>query len=203
MPGMLEFVSSSAKASDDKNRKRLSTLLKKVRTMKDYWLAKLIASVGQVDSRKRLQKSVYLLQSAGCPLKCDYLLHYYGPYSFELAGLIDQLCGAKVIEETSEQLDTGAVRYKSAITDKGRRVLASFEMTEPGQKARRQIAPFIERFTDLAMKNAWVLELGATVGYYYESDWEDARTQAAAFKKIPRNNKNLLEATDLARMFAR
>lgn len=179
----------------------LSTLLKKVGTMKDYWLAKLIASVGQVDSRKRLQKSIYLLQRAGCPLRCDYLLHYYGPYSFELAGLMDQLCGAKVIEETAEKLGTGAVRYRSAITDKGRRVLALFEATEQGQKAHRQIAPFIERFKDLAVKNAWVLELGATVGYYYESDWEDARFQAAAFKKMPRNDKKLLEATELAETF--
>ena len=81
--------------------------------MKDYWLAKLISSVEVVDSRKRLQKAIYLLQLAGCPLKCDYLLHYYGPYSFELAGLINQLDGANIIEETPEQLSTGVIKYKS------------------------------------------------------------------------------------------
>ncbi|MEJ2703204.1 MAG: hypothetical protein P8Z79_12250 [Sedimentisphaerales bacterium] len=169
--------------------------------MKDYWLAKLIASVDHVDSRKRLQKSIYLLQRSDCPLKCDYLLHYYGPYSFELAGLMDQLCGAKVVEETPEQLGAGTIRYKSAITERGQRTLASFERTERGQKVLRQITPFIEKFKTLAVKNAWVLELGATVGYYYEGDWQDARTRAATFKKISKNDRRLLEATKLAQAF--
>ena len=97
--------------------------------MKDYWLAKLISSVTEVDSRKRLQKSIYLLQQAGCPLQCDYILHYYGPYSFELAALIDQLDGAKIIEETPEATGYGS-RYESRITEKGRKILHSIEETE-------------------------------------------------------------------------
>lgn len=169
--------------------------------MKDYWLAKLIASVEKVDSRKRLQKSVYLLQRAGCPLKCEYILHYYGPYSFELAGLIDQLGGAKIIEEKPEQLGTGVVRYTSVITDKGRKVLGSFEKTKGGNEAREQIDPFVDSFASLAGKNLWVLELGATVRYYYEGDWKKARSQAAAFKKIQENDQQLSEATDLAKKF--
>lgn len=171
--------------------------------MKDYWLAKLICSVERVDSRKRLQKSVYLLQRAGCPLKCDYLLHYYGPYSFELAGLIDQLEGANIIQETEEQLGTGVLRYKSVITEKGRNVLDSFEKTKTGEEARRQIEPFIERFKDLTGVNPWVLELGATVGYYYEGNWEDARAQTAEFKKIRKNDRQLSEATELAKKFVK
>jgi len=67
--------------------------------MRDYWLAKLISSVTEVDSRKRLQKSIYLLQRAGCPLHFSYILHYYGPYSFDLAGLIEQLKGSGVVAE--------------------------------------------------------------------------------------------------------
>ncbi len=65
--------------------------------MRDYWLAKLISSITEVDSRKRLQKSIYLLQRAGCPLRFSYILHYYGPYSFDLAGLIEQLKGSSVV----------------------------------------------------------------------------------------------------------
>jgi uncharacterized protein YwgA len=171
--------------------------------MKDYWLAKLIASVPGIDSRKRLQKSIYLLQRAGCPLKCDYLLHYYGPYSFELAGLMDQLSGAKIIEETPEQLGTGVVRYKSVITEKGTRVVNSFERTEQGQKVLRQVAPFIERFKNLTRENPWVLELGATVAYYYEDNWEYARTQTAAFKKIAHEDPQLDKAIELAKTFVR
>ena len=67
--------------------------------MRDYWLAKLISSVTEMDSRKRLLKLIYLLQRAGCPLHFNYILHYYGPYSFDLAGLIEQFKRSSVIIE--------------------------------------------------------------------------------------------------------
>ena len=35
--------------------------------MTKYQLAKLIQFVGNLETRKRMQKVVYLLQSAGCP----------------------------------------------------------------------------------------------------------------------------------------
>jgi uncharacterized protein YwgA len=171
--------------------------------MKDYWLAKLIGSVEQVDSRKRLQKSIYLLQLAGCPLKCDYLLHYYGPYSFELAGLIDQLNGAEIIEETPELTGYSNVRYKSRIRDKGKRVLANFERGKTGKKVHAQIKPFIPRFQKLNQEDLWVLELGATVAYFYKDRWEDAQTQTAEFKRIRKNDHNLSKATELAKTFLR
>jgi len=169
--------------------------------MKDYWLAKLISSVQEVDSRKRLQKSVFLLQLKRCPLKCDYLLHYYGPYSFELAGLMDQLDGADIIEESPEQLGTGVVRYTSRITDKGSRVLNSFEKTERGREVRDEITRFIPRFQKLNGEDLWVLELAATAGYYYEDDWQDAKTQTATFKRIRINDTKLRTAIELAKEF--
>ena len=169
--------------------------------MKDYWLAKLISSVGEVDSRKRLQKSIYLLQRSGCPLKCDYLLHYYGPYSFELAGLIDQLDAAEIIEEAPEQLSTNVIRYRSEITEKGKRVLNSFEESPDGQKLQAAITPFIPRFKKLNQEDAWVLELGATVAYYFDGSWKDAQTQTARFKRIKIKDNKLLLAVKLAKGF--
>jgi len=171
--------------------------------MKDYWLAKLIRSVEQVDSRKRLQKSIYLLQLAGCPLKCDYLLHYYGPYSFELAGLIDQLKGAEIIKESADLTGYGNQRYISQITDKGTHVLADFEKSKTGRDVYAQIKQFIPLFQQLNQEDLWVLELGATVGYYYEGNWEVARAQAAAFKKISKNDRQLSEATELAKKYVK
>lgn len=169
--------------------------------MKDYWLAKLISCVPAVNSRKRLQKSIYLLQVAGCPLQCDYLLHYYGPYSFELAALMDQLDGADIIEETPEQLGTGVVRYASRITDKGTDVLSSFERTERGREVCGDITPFIPEFQKLNAEDAWVLELAATVGYYHEDDWQNAQVQTAKFKRIHENDTKLLTAIKLAKEF--
>jgi uncharacterized protein YwgA len=169
--------------------------------VKDYWLAKLIASVGKVDSRKRLQKSIYLLQLAGSPLQCDYLLHYYGPYSFELAGLIDQLNGAQIIEEIREPLGPGAVRYRSAATDNGKKRLGEFENTDRGRQVRAQIEPFVERFKELNEADPWILELAATVAFYHEDDWNEAQRQTSLFKKVPVNDSHLKAAVMLARRF--
>jgi uncharacterized protein YwgA len=171
--------------------------------MKDYWLSKLIGSVPQVDSRKRLQKSIYLLQLAGCPLKCEYILHYYGPYSFELATLIDQLRGAQIIEEIEDFTGFGNVRYRSKITETGKRVLGNFEKTPTGKKVHRQIRPFISQFEQLSHEDPWVLELAATVAYCREDSWEDAKARAATFKRIRKDDPKLVQATGLAKEFMR
>jgi len=169
--------------------------------MKDYWLAKLIGSVTKVDSRKRLQKSIYLLQRAGCPLSLSYILHYYGPYSFELAGLIDQLKGADIIDESPEQTGFGGVRYKSKISKKGKRVLENFQKSKTGKEVYGQIQPFIPIFEKLNQKDLWVLELAATVAYFYEDRWTEAQKQTATFKKIPPDNSDLKRAVKLAKKF--
>jgi uncharacterized protein YwgA len=170
--------------------------------MKDYWLAKLISSVDEVDSRKRLQKSIYLLQLAGCPLQCDYLLHYYGPYSFELAALIDQLDGAGIIKETQEQLAPGVTRYRSSIEPKGKQVLSSFEQTETGRQIHHEIQPFIQQFKELNQQDVPSLELAATAAYFYDGNWEEAKNKAATFKAIHQNDDRLLQAIRLAKGFA-
>ena len=170
--------------------------------MKDYWLAKLISSVPKVDSRKRLQKSIYLLQSRkGFPFKFDYCLHYYGPYSFELASAIDQLNAADIINENQEQTGFGSIRYKSQITEKGKRVLADFQKSDVGKKANRKISPFIRLFEQLNQKKLWVLELAATAAYFHEVDWPRAQDQTATFKKIAVDDSNLEQAVNIAKAF--
>ena len=171
--------------------------------MKDYWLAKLISCVEEVDSRKRLQKTVYLLQLHGSPLVCDYILHYYGPYSFELASLIDQLNGGGIIKETLEPLAPGAVRYRSVITDSGKRALEEFEQTDKGRELRGQIEPFLGQFEDLNEQDPWVLELAATVAFYHEDDWSEAQRKTALFKKVPESDQKLRQAAALAGRFKR
>jgi len=167
--------------------------------MKDYWLAKLISSVTEVDSRKRLQKSIYLLQQAGCPLQLSYILHYYGPYSFELASLIDQLKGADIIDESAAQTEFGNIRYRSKINIRGTQVLTNFEKTEDGKQAMAKITPFTPRFKDLNEKDPWVLELAATIAYFYEGDWSEAQKQTATFKKLSKNDNKLKQAFELAK----
>jgi len=154
-----------------------------------------------VDSRKRLQKAIYLLQLHGSPLACDYILHYYGPYSFELASLIDQLNSAGIIEETPEPLAPGVVRYRSAVTEPGKKALNKFEQSDRGRQLHADIVPFITQFKDLNGKDPWVLELAATVAFYHRGDWDEAQRQTASFKKIRVNDAKLKEAVKLARRF--
>ena len=164
--------------------------------MNDYWLAKLISSVGKVDSRKRLQKAVYLLQLAGCPLKCDYILHYYGPYSFDVAALVDCLDGADIIEETPK-----GNRYEVHIIDKGKAALKRFEKTLKGQSVLSQIQRFVPLFEQLNAEDPRVLELAATVAYFYKGDWTEAREQTSALKSVPSSDPDLQKAEELARKF--
>ncbi len=164
--------------------------------MKDYWLAKLISSVKEVDSRKRLQKSIYLLQLAGCPLRLSYILHYYGPYSFELAGLIDQLDGAEIIKETQV-----GPAYKSRIMPRGNEVIKNFEKTKVGVKAKQALNSFIPKFKVLNIEDPWLLELAATAAYFRKDNWEEAKRQTARFKHLQENDSNLQKAIKIAGEF--
>ena len=169
--------------------------------MKDYWLAKLISEVRKVDSRKRLQKSIYLLQFCkDFPLKFDYFLHYYGPYSFELASTIDQLNAADIIKEVPEPVSIG-VRYSSSIAPKGEKVLDSFEQTDAGQCALNKIKNFFNPFERLNKENPWVLELAATVAYFHENTWASAQAQTETFKKVRADDSNLKKAVKIAKAF--
>jgi len=164
--------------------------------MRDYWLAKLISSVTEVDSRKRLQKSIYLLQRAGCPLRFSYILHYYGPYSFELAGLIDQLDGAEIIKETQV-----GCAYKSHIMPLGNKVIKDFEKTEVGVKAQKELNSFIPKFKVLNEEDLWLLELAATTAYFHKDNWEEAKRQTARFKHLKEDDSKLGKAIEIAGEF--
>ena len=45
--------------------------------MNRYQLAKIVQWAGTLRSRKRMQKMIFLLKAAGCPLDADYDLHHY------------------------------------------------------------------------------------------------------------------------------
>lgn len=171
--------------------------------MKEYWLSKLLCAVGHVDSRKRLQKSIYLLQRKGCPLVFDYFLHYYGPYSSDLADLTDRLDSAGIIEETSHQDRFGNITYKVEFTEKGSRLLDRFEETDQGRKMSEQIDHFVSLFKKLTRESVARLELAATAAFLYDGSWEKAGEQTARFKKVEKKSKELAGALALGRKFVK
>jgi len=74
-------------------------------------VAGLIAELGIVEGRKRLQKLVHLLGAAGYrkDFKQRFILHYYGPFSRQVAAQMDFLSAAELVRETRS--DAGGYSY--------------------------------------------------------------------------------------------
>ncbi|HDY64909.1 MAG TPA: hypothetical protein ENH84_01595 [Phycisphaerae bacterium] len=167
--------------------------------MNAYAVAKFIASVDEVDSRKRLQKALFFVQEAGCKLDAEYELYLYGPYSRDLAIVTDQLEAAKIIEKQEENNGCGGVRYRYIISDTKR--LEEFEATEAGKKEKAELEKFVPLFKRLNTVHLWELELASTVAYYHrrvELDWDEAKKRTAAFKKEAIDSPRMMAAEKLA-----
>lgn len=170
-----------------------------------YALLRLISSVKRVDSRKRLQKSVFLLQASGCDIGADYFLHFYGPYSRDVAEELDLLAQSDWVEETRAPHRMGET-YSYKITSSGKAALAACESTLEGKRAKKKIKPYIPGFIELRDEPLWTLELASTIAYYRTSGgvstWVRAKQKAAKFKRVRKNASVLREAFDLAKRFA-
>jgi len=110
---------------------RAAALMHREGKMTKYKLAKLIAMAGGLRSRKRVQKMVYLLQSAGCDFDADFGLHYYGPYSRDVAELLDRLTSEEILIETPRRFDHGH-QYDYQFNEKFEAGLELFETTPQG-----------------------------------------------------------------------
>ncbi|MBE3596896.1 MAG: hypothetical protein IMW86_07640 [Hydrogenibacillus sp.] len=86
-----------------------------------YALLKLL-SISPVAGRKRLQKTIHLLKSAGAPFSYAFRYHHYGPYAHALQEEIDQLVAGGLVEE---QLDHDGYVYR--LTERGVAFLARLE----------------------------------------------------------------------------
>ncbi len=154
--------------------------------MNEYAIVKLIASAGCVDSRKRLQKCVYLLQLAGCELGAEYYLHLYGPYSRDVAEAIDYLASVEFIKEATRENDFWGIQYLYTITEKGREVLEKHEKKREGKEAVAKLKPFLDIFKELVQQDLLVLELAATIAFFKNKgfSWQEARDKTKSFKNV-------------------
>ena len=162
------------------NRTQLATLLD--------W-----AGDGGIQGRKRLQKVVYLLQRAGCPLNCRYTLHHFGPYSMDVADICDEMVAVKLVDE--DVVPTGRVtQYEYRLPDSTRQLLAKTDrpkgMTRFEAEAKALIA-----------EDIWSLELGSTILLYQEegSDWDTCLRKACEFKKVDPDSASSQQALCLAK----
>ena len=160
------------------NRLQLATLLS--------W-----ADDGGLRGRKRLQKVVFFLQDAGCPLECRFTLHHFGPYSSDVADACDEIVAAGLVDETGPA--NGDLQYTYTLKPKTRALLK-----ETPDGAMNKFQPL---GTELINKELWTLELGSTILLFHRqtSDWQHALDRACEFKKV----SSTFEASEAALALAK
>ena len=77
----------------------------------------------RIRGRTRFQKIVCLLKEKfGVPFDYEFRAYYYGPYSKELADSLSLLQGTNLVNETTDVLGRGIVRYNYELTEKGKEI---------------------------------------------------------------------------------
>ena len=159
-------------------------------------LATLLSWAGDngLHGRKRLQKVVFFLQEAGCPLDCRYTLHHFGPYSRDVADRCDEMVAAGLIDETGGPAN-GDMQYAYKLKPNTRIALT--------QSPDAAMLRFQQRGTTLMGEDLWTLELGSTILYFYRQakNWDEALNSACDFKKVVANAEASQAALRLAKQF--
>jgi len=168
--------------------------------MTRYQLAKVVDWAGTLDTRKRMQKVIYLLQIAGCPLEIEYTLHFYGPYSQEVARLTDELVRAQVLVERAESNLVGQ-QFSYQLTDEARHHFAEFELTPRGKAAANVLTPFEPLARQLFQVDLKDLEYASTVVFFRTQgyDWPMAIAKMCDFKRLTRGHQVVEQAEATAR----
>jgi len=153
-----------------------------------------------LDSRKRIQKTVHLLQVAGCSLEVHFRLHYYGPYSADLADLLDRMTRSGILEETPQAVQVGT-QYRYRFSEAMRQSFESYEATSRGQTAKAKMEKYQPLLKELCMTRPRVLELASTIAFYRQGKcvWENAAARTADFKNEAADSPTMTKALELAK----
>ena len=172
--------------------------------MDRYQLLKLTDWAGTIEGRKCMQKVVFLMKCTGCPIDADFSLHYYGPYSAEVAQATDVLVQLGLLSETQSSTAVGQ-RYDYCLTQHARASLSRFEATDEGAKAQEQIAPFENAAKQLFQRSAAELEYAATIAFFHKRglDWGAAIEKACEFKQLDKAAPPMTAVRNLAQRFVK
>ena len=170
--------------------------------MNRYQLAKLVQWAGNLHSRKRLQKVVFLLQAKGCRLDADYTLHHYGPYSQEVAWLSDEMVQVGLLEESKEQNQVGS-QFVYSLTLQAVSEMVAFERSAEGRKLAKSLSRFETQAKELLGANLRHLEVASTMVYFRKQgkSWDDSVEKTCKFKKLKPGDRLVKDAEGLAREF--
>lgn len=150
-----------------------------------YQLAKLVEWAEHIDTRKRMQKLVFMLQAAGCRFDADFYLHRFGPYSAEVAELTDKLVAAGILEEKSVTNMVGR-QFSYQLSESGKRQVAEVELKPEYASMRTEIENFKPLIHKLIATSLRELEVASTIAYFKEScaNWNDALQLGCDYKDV-------------------
>jgi uncharacterized protein YwgA len=145
----------------------------------DIVAAVVAASGGELTSRIRLQKTVYLLERLGLNSGFDYDYHHYGPYSRDLDNAAADAKAFDLIDESYAHRHSDGARYSIFKLKTG---------LQPKAQAYGSLGE--ERASAIARKfahtNVTVLELAATIDWLSQvekvSDWRSELKKRKAAK---------------------
>lgn len=168
--------------------------------MNRYQLAKIVDWAGTLETRKRMQKVVYLLQVAGCPLEAKYTLHHYGPYSYDVARLTDEMVQANLLAEKTSSNAVGQ-QYSYSLSDSARSGLADFETTFAGRAQAAALEAVLSEKQWLLKEDLRDLEYAATIVFFNKQghDWSSAVDKMCQFKGLTKGGQDVERADALAR----
>ena len=167
--------------------------------LNSYYLLELIEGVGVIQGRKKLQKLMYLLQFEGLPFEDQFFLHYYGPYSVDLASRIDFLTKKEDLIEDSYPTGYG-IEYKYNVSKAGKKRLEAIGSFALGSDIIERTKHFVSRFIELNDNNVSVLELAATILYWRQwgVDREEAYEKTTKQKQTLQDTAGFKQAKKLA-----
>jgi uncharacterized protein YwgA len=147
-----------------------------------------------------MQKMVYLLQAAGCPLQAEFSLHHYGPYSPDVARLSAEMVREGLLEEKAESHAVGR-RYSYRLSQQAKMQLAQLEATPKDLTLVDPLAGFEERARELIKANLPDLEIASTLVFFRRQghEWQAAAERTCRFKGAVPGSSLLRRAEALAR----
>ena len=153
-------------------------------------VARLVAKLGQVKGRKRLQKIVHLLGAQGfSQFRQRFVLHYYGPFSRQLARELDFLGAAGLIDEQRDEFGV----YTYAVSPSGKEFFE--ELDEDNQESQ----PWEELARKLNGQDTELLEAVSTVVFLKANGTDDGALEGRFADVKPKLSSRFSEARDFAR----
>jgi uncharacterized protein YwgA len=167
-------------------------------------LAKIIdLAGGNVKTRKRLQKVIYLLKETGAPIESSFILHYYGPYSHDVARQVDEMVNLNLLTESLEPSGVSGTAYSYLLPESTKSQLDRIAKDQPEHSRLAELAPY-ESIAKILLEedNLTKLEFASTVVFFHNQrnkDWDEARKAASKFKKQDDSSEIMKQAEELAR----